>query len=225
MKRHLCLGILWLVLMPLWGVADLPYSPAALTLGKPAISTSKADSLLRVFELTPHPEGTRLHWEAPYLQGAVYFFVERSTNGQDFELIGGVPADTLHEWSDYQLSDRLRTFGKVHSFDYRIEIWFQDGSTLVTAPQRVYPYESERLTVFPDQASGHPRVRFEGEVSLHQVYSLEVYNLQGNLVQEMQISADQLEGNQPLPLPVQPGNIYFFRLQDGRQTWFGRSRL
>lgn len=227
MMRLVRLVLVITAFLPLWGVAT-PLSGADLDWLSPPqeMEIKWEDPLISSFKLIPHPEGTQIFWEAPVIEGADYYFIERRTNNGDFELIGGVDANNIGEVASYQLADRLRTSQQVEYFEYRIEIWFKDGHSHTTEPLRVHPFEANKLTIIPvSPSSTSVRLQLQDDLQADSPISLEIFNLQGNVVQKMQLESSQLNGNAILPINSAQSGIYFFKVTHGDVAWFGKTRF
>jgi hypothetical protein len=149
MKRRLSQWIWLLIILPTIGLAQRR-SLAPMDRKVPTDQTSHPltdFSHFSAFEVKPAFPGFWLHWEVQSEKTVRYYYLERSSDEGRYALSGGVMSSP--ERNKYNFIDMLPEQG-AETFDYRIEVLFEDGSVMYSPTFRVYPNATQQLRLFPN---------------------------------------------------------------------------
>ena len=216
MKRRLSQWIWLLIFLPTMGWAQ---TRSANRFHQDHISISRpADSVgFLSFEVKPAFPGYWLQWQVHAQKPIRYFYIERSDDEGRFALSGGTMA--IPERHQYNFVDVLPDYQGAETYDYRVEVLFEDGSEAYSPILRVYPHATERLKLFPNP--GHDHVWLQSPVSLCEDCTWTLYERSGKALIHTSLPP---EGKTRVDLTSFKTGQYLLLLTSSatRQSWIGR---
>ena len=164
------------------------------------------------FEATTESENVRLDWTTVSEEESDYFEIERSNDGNDFEMIGKLEAQgRSSEKIDYHTYDEMPYKGFNY---YRLKQVDQDGKFEYSEVVSVY-FSVTLFEVYPTfiNTDESLKVLFSETVSDMQ---FNLYNVQGQLIQSALLSGSQGE-ELNIPITNLPNGTYALHAFDGNQ--------
>ncbi len=148
-----------------------------------------------------------LSWSTETEINAAWFYVEHSENGKDFKTIGKLAANgNSNQIINYSMLHNTPLFGNNY---YRLLQEDADGKSVYSEIISVENLLSAALHVFPNPTeNGAVQIEFNSAIGVKLI--IQIFNREGNIVQEMEIIASSTNSNQLIQLPA-PG-IYFIRV-------------
>jgi len=160
-------------------------------------------------------EQVEIHWQGIPGEETAYFAVERSTDGQSFELLGGFRCtEAMAQQAHFSFTDPQ----PHRTIAYRVKMVQHDGS--ITYSRVAFLTNPSPLLIYPNPVQDRLTLDL-GTLDATDL-TVSLYDMNGRLALEAKL--DQLPG-QPeaqLNLAQLPAGTYMLRLSDGQQVWHQR---
>ena len=151
---------------------------------------------------------TTIEWSAISMYQGAWFDIERSVDGEPFELIESISNKGLRSWLEYSYDDLFAPSGQV---EYRIVHQAPSVDSRFSNEVRVQvEQEALRTRVYPNPA--YNSLTFELVSAHREVLSYSLYNSTGAVVRQGQSSA----GRQEIDLSDLPSGIYQLRTYNSK---------
>jgi len=215
MKRRLSQWIWLLIFLPTIGWAQTR-SVDDLHQKWGADPSSQASVAFLAFEVKPAFPGYWLHWKIDTEKPLRYFYIERSDDEGRFALSGGTMATP--ERHQYNFVDMLPD-GGAETYDYRVEVLFEDGSKAYSPVLRVYPRATQQLKLFPNP--GHDYVWLQSPQAPCKDCIWTLYDRGGQALVHTTLP---FAGKAQIDLTALEAGQYFLLLTSAatRQSWIGQ---
>ena len=166
--------------------------------------------------------GVALHWRTSNEAGTDFYSVERSLDGEDFELINTLPKN---ESLAYSYQDMELPQNRQRVVYYRIRQTDLNGHYTFSEIRTVMLRESVSaigIQVSPNPASEEITVHWK---NLAGQGRLQILNSLNQVVMEAYYPAFPLEQSLLLPVNSLPSGLYFVRIQDDTHTQVAKFRI
>jgi lysophospholipase L1-like esterase len=174
---------------------------------------------LHTFNATLKDKKVELKWSAEEEAPNAAFIVQRSENGQDFESLKQIAANTTAGQHQYAFTDQSPLPGTDHYRLAIVERGHTSYSKIITVKteqtgwvlKKLYPVPADKL------------LQLEIVAAKAQPVTIDIVNGSGVAVQKYNRS--MIAGNNRFNLPIQqlPGGVYFVRINAGNETPIIRS--
>ncbi len=131
------------------------------------------------FIATPEEKGLILQWSTASELNNDFFTLEKSRNGKDFEVIAQVEGNgTSHVKIDYSFTDRNPYLGLSY---YRLSQTDYDGTKEIFPVISTIYTSNKNIEIYPNPVRDYISIKASGK-SPNEEISLNIYNIQGNLL-------------------------------------------
>ncbi|MBO9561636.1 MAG: T9SS type A sorting domain-containing protein [Niastella sp.] len=154
-------------------------------------------------------QAVKIGWSTTAEQNNDYFSIERSTNGDNFSVIGKVAGTNLSSGSNYSFRDEQPAIG--NNF-YRLSQTDLNGkTTLYSILKSVIELQANGLVLFPNPASASVTVGFSHPDKDR--LSVKIINHQGMVVQVNQFNKETGYWQQSIPTSHLSAGQYFIQVK------------
>ncbi|WP_291724164.1 T9SS type A sorting domain-containing protein [Bernardetia sp.] len=159
------------------GGGDGSYAGSA-TEGCPADCNSVLPVLLTFFDAEIKENNVILRWQTATEYNNSHFFIERSYNGYDFQIIGSVTGQgTTNKVQNYQWIDNNPLDGEAY---YRLRQVDADGNYNISSVKHIeYKHSQEEIYIYPNPTQDKLTIRLNPKL---QQVKLELIDLSGNVI-------------------------------------------
>lgn len=215
MKRRLSQWIWLLIFLPTMGWAQ---TRSVDRVHQERISTIHPhDSITFLsFEVKPAFPGYWLQWKVESEKPIRYFYIERSSDEGRFALSGGIMATPQR--NQYNFVDMLPDQG-AKTYDFQVEVLFQDGTKAYSAIFRVYPRATQQLKLYPNPGQDYLWLQSPQSPCEDCIWTL--YDRVGKVLKH---TAFPLAGKTKIDLSLFEAGQYLLMLTSAatHQSWIGR---
>ena len=167
-------------------------------------------SLLR-FTATLRDQLVYCQWQTVFEQNTSHFFLERSTNGQQFLSISKIDAaGNSNSLRSYSYEDRDALGQMASKRYYRLRMVDMDGSYRYSNTETIQMPATPGIFLAPNPSSGATQLVYRFQPAGDAVNTVAVYNAMGQMVFDKKV---KVNGTLQLNLYGQPSGIYLVTLK------------